>query len=428
MTATRIVTVPDVHPVFQVAIGDADVTVGQARYDTARYDVYPEATYSGLDALWADDSCDAIDAATFYGRQRSIDAFDVGTATFRVANPHGYWDFPPASGTPLTLRPGRMVRVGVVVGANAPDWLWTGWIDGTEPGYDPTVGDVVTVHAVCAKGEAGRVDVARLTTATGAGENAPSRIGRLAGIAGFPAHRQWLDPSGTTLLATALGGRVGQLMDDAARSAGGDVFGDESGWLVFRGRDWQASGIGRTPDAAIGNRGVPGEICPGAWEVSFHRSDFTSRVVYGRSGETAFQMDDPTNQARYGVETWTMTNMQTQSDTVLNDLAWRALQVRNFDRAPRVAAVTVDAARPGVVELLRTASPFTPSMYVCGLVARDGRAVFTRNLYLTGITHAIDAAHWTARLALDDATPWLVTADTRYDTARYDTDVYTTAA
>jgi hypothetical protein len=120
--------------------------------------------------------------------------------------------------------------------------------------------------------------------------------------------------------------------------------------------------------------------------------------------------------------------MQTESDTELAALAERALRVRNFDRAPRVAAVNVDAARPGVVDLLRSASPFTPSMYACGLVADDGRTVFARTMYVTGVAHRIDAAHWTARLALDDAAPWLVPADTRYDTAHYDADVYTIAA
>jgi len=427
MTTPRIVTVPGVRPVFQVAAGDAQVATGQARYNAAHYDVSPEATYAGLDAQWTDDSCDVIDAATFYGRQRSIDAFDVGTATFRVANPDGLWDYPPTNpATPLTLRPGRMVRVGVIVGAAPAVWLWTGWIDATQPGYDPGAGDVVTVNAVCAKGEAGRVEAGRVSAAVGAHETVTARMARLADVAGFAAHRRQFDPTGTTLQATQLGGRVGQLMDDAAKSGGGDVFGDENGFLVYRGKDWQTRTVG-TPDAIIGNRGVPDEICPGGWEVSFTRADFTTRVLYGRSGVDPAQLNDDANRGRFGIETWPMTSLQTESDAELANLAARALRVRNFDRAPLIAAVTVDAARPGVIDLLTAASPFKPSLYVCGHVA-DGRAVFTRTLFCTGVAHQIDAAHWTARLALDDAAPWLVPANTRYNSAHYDADVYTVVA
>jgi hypothetical protein len=428
VTASRIVTAPGVHPVFQVAAGDVDVTTGQAQYDVARYDTAPGATYSGPDAQWTDDTCDAIDATTFYGRQRSIDAFDVGTATFRVANPTGLWDYPPADlQTPLTVRPGRMVRVGVQLGTAPPAWLWTGWIDGTEPGYDPAIGDVVTVTCVCAKGEAGRVDAGRVTTQVGDGDTADARMVRLADIAAFAPHRRLFDASGVTLVGTGYGARVGALMDDVGKSSGGDVYGDENGYLTYRGKDWQTRTPGTPPDGHIGNRGVAGEVCPNRWEVSFLRADYSSRVVYARSGEDTRQLDDLVNQGRFGVETFSMTSMATKLDADLNLLAARALRVRNFNLAPRVAAVSVDAARPGVADLLVAASPFTPSVYSCGHVTDDGRVAFERTLYLTGVEHTITAAAWTARLALDDASPWLTNALSRYDAARYDVDVYAKA-
>lgn len=428
MATPRIVTAPSVRPVMQVAVGDADVQVGQAVYDTARYDQYPDATYSGLDAQWTDDTCDVIEAVTFYGRERSADQFDVGTATLRVANPDGLWDYPPTSdATVISLRPGRQIRVGVSVAAAAPVWLFHGWIDATAPGYDPAVGDVVDVSAVCAKGEAGRADLAKLDAPVGDAETVTDRMTRYANAVAFPANRRQFDASGTTLIATSLGGRAGALFDRSARSAGGDVFGDRHGNLVYRPQDWQTRGPGVPPDATIGNRGLPGEVCPNAWEVLFNRSDFTSRVNYGQSGGTVSTLDDLAAQSSYGVETYTMTDLETVDAPTRVLLAQRVLRVRNFKLAPRIAGCTVDAARPGVPALLAAADPFAPSMYSCGHVTPDGRAVFARTMYLTGIEHTVDAGSWTARLSLDDAAPWQTNADSRYDTARYDTDRYARA-
>ena len=208
MTTARIVTAPGVRPVMQVAVGDVDVQVGQAVYDTARYDVYPQSTYAGLDVLWTDDSCDVIEAVTFYGRERAVDQFDVGTATLRVANPDGLWDYPPTSdATVIALRPGRQIRVGVHVGpgVRGPFWLWHGWIDATAPGYDPTVGDVVDVSCVCAKGEAGRAELAKLDVAVGANETVDQRVWRYCDAVNFPTHRRQFDQSGTALVGDDVG-------------------------------------------------------------------------------------------------------------------------------------------------------------------------------------------------------------------------------
>ena len=421
--AASILTVVGVVPIFQVAAGDGDVSTGQARYDTARYDTAPDATYSGLDAQWTDDSCDVIEAQTVYGRQRSLDVFDVGTATVTVINPDGMWDYPPTPTTPLTIRPGRQARVGVNVDGAGPVWLWHGWIDGTQPSYTPDGRPTVTVNCVCAKGEFGRVELPQLPADVGAGETITARMHRLADAAVFPAHRRQFAPTGSTLIGSRLSGRAGQLADQAAQGGGGDVYGDQRGYLTYRNRDWQARDAATPVDAAIGNRGVPGEICPNGWEVLFNRSDFASRVNYGRPGEAPAVINDLQNQGRYGVETWNMTSQQTADNAELHLLADRALRVRNFDRAPRVAACTVDAARPGVVALLVAADPFKPSAYTCALV-ESGRQVFVRNMFLTGVEHTITPTKWTARLALDDAAPWIVSPETRYDTAHYDTDRY----
>lgn len=422
------VTAPRVRPVLEVAIGDTEVEQGQARYDAAHYDEAPDATYAGVEPLWGDDSCDVVDAVTSLGRQRSADVFDVGHATVTVRNPAGLWDYPPTDpNVILSLRPGRMCRVGVVVDDALPVWLFTGWIDATRPDYRPAAElDTVVVDVVCAKGQFGRVELPEVVADVGAGETVTARLTRYANAAEFPTHRRLFDESGITLIGTRQGGRAGELADHAATSAGGDVFGDEAGMLRYGNRDWRVRGTVDPIDGYIGNRGVDGEVCPNAWEISFARSDFTTRVNYGRAGDDPATVDDLPNQTRYGVETWDLTGLDTQVAGTVANLAARALRIRSFDLAPRIEACTLDAARPGVIELLTAASPFAPSVYSCGL-EQAGRAVFARTLYLTGIEHTITAGAWTARLALDDAAPWSTNPDTRYDAAHYNADRYARA-
>ena len=420
----RIVTAPRVKPVMQVAAGDADVETGQALYDDAHYDTLPEATSSGYDALWTDDTCDVIEAVTFYGRQRGSNAFDIGTATLRIQNPDGLWDYPPTSDlTPLSVRPGRMIRVGVIVDGEPPDWLWTGWIDATEPAYDPALGvDVVAVSAICAKGQAARAEAPSVTTPVGANEDVTARMTRYADIALFPTHRRQFEVSGIDLAGTTLGGRVGLLMDRSAASAAGDIYGDESGNLIYRNMDWETSS--NQADGTIGNRGLPGEVCPNLWETTFKRSDFASRVHYGRSGESAYTINDLANQDKYGIETFVKNNLETVDTEIIHMIGTRLLRTRNFDLAPLISACVLDAARPGVVDLLRGASPFLPSVYQCGHVTDDGRTVFARQSILTGIEHTINAGSWIAKLSLDDAAPYTEASNAVYDDAYYNTDRY----
>jgi hypothetical protein len=308
----------------------------------------------------------------------------------------------------------------------APLWLWRGWIDATRPDYRPGVGDVVTVEAVDAKGEAGRTEVGRLTAAVGAGETATARVARIADYAVVPAHRRLFDDTGITLLGTQLGGRATNLFDAAADSSGGAVFGDANGFLVYRHRDWLSWPAAATADVSIGNR--PGDTaCPSEWEIAFARADFATRVVYGRSGEDPYTIDDAINQARYGVETYTVNNLETATLATLHELGQRLARARSFDRAPRVAAVTLNAADPGARDVMAAVSPFLPTLASVGLVEDDGRTVFTRMAYVTAVEHTITAQAWTARIALDDAWPYMQQSDARYDVALYDVDRYARA-
>lgn len=483
---TTLVTAPRVHPRCEIAV-DVTAQTGEGRYNVSRYDD-PAATYVG-DAAWHDISCEVIDAVTFTGRERTLDVFDVGTAQVTAHNSTGWADLPTGT-TDLEVRTGREIRIGVDVdGVGGTFWLWRGWLDRIEPGYDPAAGDVVRFEAVDAKGEYGRADVPALASPVAAGEVANLRMKRVADAVNVPAQRRAFEASGVALIATRLGDRAAGLYDRVARSSGGAVFGDTNGVLVYRGRDWLVFPAGTVPDWRIGNRPpipgptlalaespdgsglyyVPGwtleespdssglfyvadaelvqspagsglyyvrdaipvdpgdDVCVNAWEVIDDRSDFSTRIVYSRSGDAGDQtVDDPVNISAEirGVETFKMTGLETEDETTLDELAARALAVRSFDLSPRIAAATVDAARRNVAELLVTASPFFPSMYTCVHV-EGGVTRFNRLMYLTGVEHTFTATSWTARLQFDDASPYRQPGDdARYDEAQYNVDRY----
>ena len=422
MSIASVLTAPRVRPICQVALGDADVATGQALYDRAHYNAYPEATYSGLDADWYDISCDVFEAVTFLGRERTTDVFDIGTLTLTVSNESGWADYPSSGETVLTMRPGRQVRLGVVVDATQPGyWLWHGWIDATTPGYDPVNGDIVVLDCVCAKGDAGRTEIGSVTAEVGVAESVTDRLNRVVNLTEWAPHRRQFDLSRTLLLGTELGARAVDLFDEAAQADGGAIFGDEDGLLTFRSTEWLAFPKGQDVDYRIGNT-AGNLVCPNNWEVYFGRSDFATRVLYGRPGENSRFVEDATNKARFGIETFNL-EVSTLNDGDLIPLAQRTLKARNFAAAPRIVACSLDAARPGVIELLVDASPFKPSLYNC-THEEAGRLRFNRTMFLTGIEHTITPTAWTARLALDDAGPYMAGSDARYDRAHYNQDRY----
>ena len=138
----------------------------------------------------------------------------------------------------LSVRPGRQIRVGMSLDGADPVWLWRGFIDAANPTYDPVLHDVVELSCVDAKGQAGKVDLGTVEPAVGASETVTARINRVLDAAAWYTHRD-IAAGSTTLQATTLGAKVVDLIDVAADSAGGAVFGDTRGMVVYRGRDWQ---------------------------------------------------------------------------------------------------------------------------------------------------------------------------------------------
>ena len=95
-----------------------------------------------------------------------------------------------------------------------------------------------------------------------------------------------------------------------------------------------------------------------------------------------------------------LTDLETESDVEMIELGNRLLVTRGYGTAPRIVAVTLNAATdPSVVDLLATVDPRLPSRFRCRHVSDDGRLVFNRFMFCTAIRHTIGPDIWEARLS-----------------------------
>ena len=275
MSIARIVTVPGARPMVELGVGNTASPTGQAVWDTALWDTGGDE-WAGTEPTWLDITCDVHDVELDQGRDRTIERWQVGTCALTVDNTAGAYDITatPTDPAVLSLRPGRQVRVGIALDGGAPRWLGRWFIDAANPTYDPVLSDVVELACVDAKGQAGKVDVGAVVTPVGASETVTARIGRVLDAAGWhPAYRD-IAACSTTVLATELGQKAVDLIDLAADSSGGAVFGDHLG-----PRRLQQSGLAdlrpdEPVDAIIGNLPATGsDIVYGADDVVFGVDD-----------------------------------------------------------------------------------------------------------------------------------------------------------
>lgn len=229
---------PEVSPVCQIGMSDKR----QAEPDS-----------------WLDVSCYVHEAELFRGRERFNDRFEPGTATITFDNDNGWADLVGAYSAVAAqkLRPGRQIRIGVRGPWNrgqAPfvRWLWRGFIDQSKPAYDPVEHDFVTVNCIDALGEAGSA-TAPTGDFQGVNETAATRINRVLNAVGWWNNKRSVAGTTTRVQGTELGGAAIDHMGQAADSAGGVVYGDLAGNVVFRDIDWMLYDGDVPEDDEIGN-------------------------------------------------------------------------------------------------------------------------------------------------------------------------------
>jgi hypothetical protein len=232
----------DVHPICQIGTGETRVA----------------------EPAWLDVSCYVHQAELFRGRERFNERFEPGTASVTFSNADGWADlggtYTQVAAAPL--RPGRHIRIGIRgpwSAGLAPyvRWLYRGFIDQATPRYDPVLHDTVTVQCIDALGESGS-STAPTAALQGVNETASQRINRVLDAVGWWGTKRKIDPTTTTVQGTELGAAAIDHMGQAADSAGGVVFGDLDGDVVFHDIDWMLYDPATPPDDTIG----PGD--PGA--------------------------------------------------------------------------------------------------------------------------------------------------------------------
>jgi hypothetical protein len=524
VSVATIENLPGVRPFVELGVGASYDSTSTAQWDVDLWDS-PTAKWVGDKPYWLDVTCHVQDVATFAGRERAVDQFDIGTATITVDNRDGLFDFPLSLAdladdqTLLSVRPGRSLRVGVEVPIDVPFGaapqsrtvlLWAGYIDGANPTYDAIEGSRMVIECIDAKGDAGRAEVAAVAAPVGASETVTARINRVLTAAGWPTYRRAIDTSGVQLIATELGAQCVDLLNVAADSTGGSIFGDvgvDDGdpRVAYRQRDFPNYAASDPSSGTIGDYGeaavpahytyrvtltddglglvvtgtppvtlvetpagsglftatappdlvwtidrhglvileggpiiprVRGEVCPSAWELTFNRADITTQAILARSTDevpriypTPAQIAVTSNGfgaglSMFGVEPYERTDLETSATADLDWLGNRILTNRSWKYMPRVNAVTVTAKASDrdTVDVLADASPIAPARFVCRHKV-DGRIVFERVMLVTGVEHSITPTSWEARIALDDAEPFLVggVAPGRWDTGLWDT-------
>ena len=438
MTTPSIAGIPGLQPFVELGAFTSGIPTGEAVWEVSTWDAVNWVSGFGYaDPNWSDITCEVHAVEINAGRDRSIDRWQVGNATLTLNNATGWADIgTPTENDPLAfeVRPGRQIRFGVGVDGAAPQWMYRWFIDTVEPSYEPDQdSDIVTVACIDAKGQVGKVDMAKTASEVGIGDTVDVRINRaLDGVLWAPGARDIVG-SFVTLAGTTFGTQVVDVIDRAADSAGGVTYGDSTGRIAYRETDWQKWVEDVPPDATIGNvpattndvyedgehvtwfgdnvifHPVANDVCPTGWELSFDLTDTATQVHVGRQGEPPWIYNDVNNQIRYGVETFTRTDLECTSNEVLADIGQQLLKALSADYMPNVAAVTLNAGTSTPArDLCVTVDPTVPSRYRCRLHRSGGRIVFDRQFFAVGVQHRIDPNGWETRIALDDAAPYMI--------------------
>jgi hypothetical protein len=424
MTLPRFTFTERATPWLQIGVGDTRLATGLGRWNVSRWDG-TTARWASTEPSWLDVSCEAFRCRCEYGRRRSTDRFVPGVATIEVSNASG-WADPLATSDPsvLTMRPGRAIRFGVDHVALGRVVLWRGFIDSVTPTYDPTVTDSATFQCVDALGDVNRARIAEQPDSPE--QTANQRIRAVLDLALWPTDRSRLDASSVPLVADALNGQVADLLGRAADSAGGSVFGDREGFVVFRARDWQTFPPGTPYEATIGNV-EPTDVCPVSWERPFARADIATRAIMGRDADTALVFDDTDGITLYGIEPHERVDLWTRDDVDLTTLGNRALRVLGHTNAPVVRAVTLDAGTSdAAVDVMTMADPYEPTHYRCRL-AYDRGLVFDAVHLVTGVVHDMTADRWETAVNLDLAAPYEAVGG-RWDQGWWDRSLWASIA
>jgi hypothetical protein len=232
--------------------------------------------------------------------------------------------------------------------------------------------------------------------------------------------------AGTTIIQLDSSMPIVQPQPDAVvwRFDANDYPGTGTSYVDPRGRTWTLSAAGaimpKVPAVPpIEVPPVPADICPVSWTRPFDRSAIATRVIVGRTADTAQVFDDLPAQELYGIEPFERTDLLTEIDSRITEIGQRYLATRGAATAPRVRSVLLDAATsPAALDLMTSVDVFKPSRYRCRLALPRG-IVFDEEMFATAVMHDVDEYRWTLNLNLDAASPYEI-ANVRWDHGWWD--------
>lgn len=236
------------------------------------------------DPVWVDITEDVMvveEVSTSYGRSDEFSEFSPGRASFLLKNSDRTYD-PTYAGSPYVgnLKPLRRFRIRCEY-ASVVYTLFTGWCRGWPQSYEVSdhlsvsrieLVDALGLVALTDLGAGGFtfdsatdgvLDVSRLG---GPGEFtielSGARVEGVLDLAAWPDALRDVDAGVSSLNATYPTGSVLSYLQQVAKSEDGALFGDTSGRIVFRGRDYRYTGTRSiTSQATFSDDGSDNAYC-----------------------------------------------------------------------------------------------------------------------------------------------------------------------
>lgn len=342
---------------------------------------------------------------------------------------------PSAAAPTLWIKMTRLRSTGAVTFYTAPDapneptsWTQLGTpitTAGTAAMFPSTapveIGSIATGTAQMFAGRIARAIVRPGIAAAAVLDVSENDAGRMVTSTTFVA------TSGQTVtVATTVPNLIVQAQPDRLvwRFDANDYPGTGTSYVDPRGRTWTLSAAGAiTPKVPavppIVVPAVPADVCPTSWTRPFDRASIATRVIVGRSLDTAQVFDDLAAQDLYGIEPFERTDLLTELDSRIAEIGERFLETRGASTAPRVRSVAFDAATSiDALDLMTSVDVFKPSRYRCRLELARG-IVFDEEMFATAVMHAVERNRWTLNLNLDAASPFAI-AGARWDYGWWD--------
>lgn len=297
-------------------------------WDSALWDD-SAARWSGVLPAWRPIGCRVRHIVCGGGRDGTLDIFGPSTATIEVANDDGFATWSPSAPAPVTEGSWLRVRCD-----DTP--LFLGTVTRIEDDYVPFERPGAALVCVDMLGRLARVRLLARAPSW-AGDTAAQRIGHLLDVIDWPAELRALDPGGPTLAATTAEGNVLDLCQRAAVTAGGALYADWEGRIVYRGGDWlRTDPRARITQAVVANDGRAGALCAVGMTANGPDQERvlnvatitgTDEATDPATAVTVVRSDDA-SQARYGAAEFPVSGLMTVDAGQLGVLGDRVIALR----------------------------------------------------------------------------------------------------